>query len=310
MSYPLPSGEVLNEAFQFGLRRWGTVLRFAWLPAALIIAILVGYDSLAFRSVEGGAEMLPLRIPAFAAFLLGVAAIAACLFLYAGFMASIFRLVALGEERDGFVHLRVDGPTYRVFWAVLIINMLSVVMLGVSFLFSLIATGQAPGAVFGALSEFFALAASASASGETVSPDALERLAEPMSVVFLSILGALIPLIYFNVRLAPFAAGSAVENRLVLFGAFQLTAGRFWAVLGVLFLVVICLFALSIIISLGAEIFEMLGAALNELGGVASLGGSMLLLTAFTLVFLYQIFSAAVQLSAHAVIYRRLKTGE
>lgn len=313
VSYPLPAGEVLNEAFQFGLRRWGTVLRYLWLPVILSAAIALGYGALAFENtqgLDGGVAGLSLRISGFIAYPLGAVVFAVCLFLYAGFMASIFRLVAIGEELDGFFHLRTDGPAVRVFWAVLILNVLSFAILGVSLLFSLAVTGQSLDAVLNGMREFFVLAASSSASGDPVSPAALEQLAEPMSVVFLSILGALVPLIYINVRLAPFAAASAVENRLLLFGSFQLTAGSFGSIFVVLLLVMISLFALSIIIELAATIFRILGSGIGELGGAVALVGSILLLAAFTIAFLYQIFSASVQLSTQAVIYRRLKTGE
>lgn len=313
MSYPLPAGEVLNEAFQFGLRRWGTVLRYLWLPLILSIASVIGYGGLVLENapgLDGDAAGLSFRVPAFIAYLLGAVVFAVCLFLYAGFMTSVFRLVAIGEELNGFFHLRTDGPAVRVFSAVLILNILSFAILGVSFLFSLAVTGQSLDAVLGGLREFVVLAASSGAGGDSVSPAALERLAEPMSVIFLSILGALIPLIFINVRLAPFAAGSAVENRLLLFGSFQLTMGSFWPIFVVLLLVIISLFALSIIIELAAAIFEMLGQGLAELGGPMALIGSISIFAAFMITFLYQIFSASVQLSAQAVIYRRLKTGE
>ena len=40
MSERLPVGEVLNEAFQFGLKRWTSVLKYGWLPALLAIGVM------------------------------------------------------------------------------------------------------------------------------------------------------------------------------------------------------------------------------------------------------------------------------
>ena len=310
---PLPAGEVLNEAFQFAARRWGTVLRYAWLPMAIGLFVVYAYSALAFEmepGLDGANGTLSLRMPAALAFALGAGVFGACAFLYAGFMTSLFRLVATGEERGGFVHGRMDEPVSRVFWAVLIVNGLGFALMAMSLLIALVATGSPPGETFEAVSEFFSLAAAASASGEAVPVEAAERLAEPVGLVFLSVVGALLPIIYLNIRLTPFAAGSAVENRLVLFGAFRLTGGRFWPIFLIQSLIVICLFALSIIVELGAEILEQLGTLLAGIGGVGAIGGAVVLAAGFLIAAGFQLFSAAVQLSAQGIIYRRLKTGE
>lgn len=310
---PLSAGEVLNEAFQFALQRWGTVLRYAWLPALLCFGLIFLYSAAVFDNAEaldGEAPGISLRIPAFAAFALGLVVFAACAYLYAGFMTSVFRLVSTGEERGGFVHLRMDEPVIRVFWAVIIINAIGLALLGVSLVMAFIVTGSSPGATFGAISEFFSLAAATSASGGTIPPEAAERLAEPVSVVFLSILGALLPIIYLNIRLTPFPAASAVENRLVLFGAFHMTRGHFWSIFLIQLLILVCLLALSVIVELGTAILTMLGEVLAAFGGVGALGGAIVMGVAFLIAVIFQVFAAAVQLSAQGVIYRRLKTGE
>lgn len=310
---PLSAGEVLNEAFQFALQRWGTVLRYAWLPALLCLGLIILYGASVFgdgEALDGEAAGMSLRMPAFAAFVLGLVVFAACAYLYAGFMTSVFRLVATGEERGGFVHLRMDEPVIRVFWALLIVNAISIVLLSLSLVMALIVTGSSPGATFGAIAEFFALAVEASASGGEIPAEAAERLAEPVSVVFLSILGALVPIIYFNIRLTPFPAASAVENRLVLFGAFYLTQGRFWPIFLIQLLILVCLVALSVIVELGTMILTMLGELLVGLGGVGALGGAAVLGVVLLIAVVFQVFAAAVQLSAQGIIYRLLKTGE
>ena len=318
MSHPLPAGDVLNEAFQFGLRRWGTLLRYVWLPVVLSAALVFLYFQTVFNTgaVEAAGDSglsdisAVLQVPVFIAVLLGIAVFAACLFLYAGFAASIYRLVALGEERTGFVNLRTDGPAVRAFWAILIMNLLGLAIMTVAFFLSLALTGQSLGAVSTALQEFLALAEAGAASGEAVPPAAMEALAEPLSVIFLSVVLALLPLIYVNVRLTPFAAGSAAEDRILLFGAFQLTAGRFWPVFLVALLTFLFLLALSLITGIAAEIFELLGQALANFGGAAAAAGFIAFAVAFGISIAYQAFATAVQLSVHAIIYRRLKTGE
>lgn len=310
---PLPAGEILNEAFQFAMRRWGTVLRYAWLPLAIGGFILYACRVLLFGDadvVDGGKGASFLRVPVFFAVVVGVGAFVACAFLYAGVMTSLFRLVATGEERGGFAHLRTDEPVFRVFWAVLIVNGLGIAVLAFSLLLGFVSTGNAPGEVLSAFSEYVRLAVDANARGETIPVEAAERLAEPLGVVFLCSFAAMLVIIYLNIRLTPFAAGSAVENRLLLFGAFHLTRGRFWPIFFVQVLIFLCVFALSLIVDLGRAIIAMLGTLLTELGGIASLGGGAVLMIAFLIAVAFQLFSASIQLSAQGIIYRRLKTGE
>ncbi len=309
----LPAGEVLNEAFQFTLRRWWTVVRFGWLPAALGALAFLGYGALAFeppgQTVDGAASGLALRMPAFAVFMLGVAVVAVVLYLYAGFMTSIYRLVATGEERGGVFQIRTDPPVARVFWAVLIVNGLTLALFGLGLVLATIVAGRAPGELFSAVAEFASLAAAANAAGAPIPQQEAERLAEPLGVLFLGAVGAMAPITYVNIRLTPFVAGSAVENRLLLFGAFHLTRGRFWSIFLIFFLLIVSILALSIIIELAAEIFNQLGEALTALGGGAGLAGGVLLFIGFLIGVGFQLFSAALQLSAQGIVYRRLKTG-
>ena len=318
MSHPLPAGDVLNEAFQFGLRRWGTVIRYAWLPAVLSVALVFLYFQTVFdvSALEGAGDSglsdinAALQVPSVIAVLLGIAVFASCLFLYSGFAASIYRLVALGEERSGFANLRTDGPAVRAFWAILILSLLTLLIMAIAFFLSLALTGQSLETVFGALREFLALAEAASASGDVVPPAAIEALGEPLSAIFFSMLLAFFPLIYVNVRLTPFAAGSAAEDRILLFGAFQLTVGRFWPVFLVTLLTFLFLLALSIVAEIASAIFSLLGEAFANFGGVAAAAGGIALAVAVVISIAYQVFATAVQLSVHAIIYRRLKTGE
>ena len=310
---PLPSGEVLNEAFQFSLRCWSAVLRLAWLPLVLCGLIFLGYGALAFVGGSGaGGEPagIALRVPGVVAFVLGAAATGGAVYLFAGFMTSIYRLVATGEERPGLAVLRADPPVMRVFLAMVIVNAAGFALMGAGLALAMLVTATGPSAVAAALAEYVSLAANASATGQPVSIEALERLSEPLSVLFLGAVGALAPIIYLNVRLAPFAAAAAVENRLLLLGSFHLTRGRFWSIFFIFFLLLVSILALSIIIQLGSAIFQQLGQALLMLGGAAGLAGSGLLLIAFLIGIGFQLFSTTLQVAAQGIIYRLLKTGE
>ena len=89
----LPSGAVLNEAFQFSMRCWSVVLRLAWLPLVLCGLIFLGYGAVVFDNASGVDGETPaglsLRVPGFVAFVLGLAATGGAVYLFAGFMTSI-----------------------------------------------------------------------------------------------------------------------------------------------------------------------------------------------------------------------------
>ena len=105
MSGRVPAGEILNEAFQFGFYRWLTVFRFAN----------------SFSDI--------LNVSPFTAVVLGVIAAIILMVAFAGMFASVYRLVALGEDRPGFMQLRFDGPAQRVFMAQLILNAINYVIM-------------------------------------------------------------------------------------------------------------------------------------------------------------------------------------
>lgn len=320
MAEKFATGDALNETFQFALNRWGTVLRFGWAPALLTFAISLGLAGLVFdftviQAAENDPERLLdwdqlLKIPVAAAIMLALAAALLISFLLSGFMASVFRLVALGEERPGFVHLRFDGPAQRVFIANVILSVINFMVYVGAFLIASIMTGISPAAAFGALSEFFILvseASEAASAGSQIDPGDISDSVAPVGLFFVAVLFALFPLMYINVRLAPFLAGSAAENRLLLAGAFRLTAGNFWQIFlyYVLLLIVmmIIVFAFQIVMGIidtlsglpSSGIFAIIGFIAGALGIAASVA--------------YQLFTYAIQFGGQGVIYRRLKTG-
>ena len=317
--YPLPAGDVLNEAFQFGLRRWGTVFRFVWAPVLLSVATVIGFGALVvdWQALESAGDPAALydfdaahwRVSPLVAAVFGFAVYMVCVMLYAGFMASIYRLVALGEERPGIFQVRADGPAVRVFWAMLIHGVLTAGVYGVALLAALAMTGQSAGDVFATVGSLFLDAMRAQNEGAQLPPARFEAAADEFGAFFLSILFSIPPLAYLHTKLAPFAAGSAAENRILLIGSFHMTRGRFWPILGALFLTGALLFVVWMISELAAGIFELISTMFIGFGGAAAVVGGILAVVAFGISLFFQIFSMGVQLSIQAVIYRRLKTG-
>lgn len=319
MPNKLPVGEVLNEAFQFGLRRWGTVLRFAWLPVLALGVLAVGYFFLVFdipkiEAANDPAAILNLgqflRVSPAVAGLLGFGVYAVIVVFYAGIMTSIFRLVALGEERPGIFQFRIDGPTMRVFWALVIVSLIGFAIWSFSFFAALAITGQTSGDVFGAFKDLFWLAATVENSGEQLAPEQLESVIAPMGALGLTFLLAVIPLIYASVKLAPFPPGSAAENRLLLFGSLEMTKGHFWSIFGVYLLLMLLMMVIGVVVQLVFAVLELLTDLFSNLGGGAALVGVIVSFIYFGAAVIYQAFVYAVQLSAPAIIYRRLKTGK
>lgn len=319
MTQKLPIGDVLNEAFQFGLHRWGTVIRFGWAPmlAGILVFAFAAVAILrfeAFNTLEDAESFDALkeifRLPMPMAVLVGGAAFAAFLFFFSGFMASVYRLVALGEDRPGIFHLRFDGPAIRVFWAYIIYTLINYAVFGVAFLAALAMTGQSPGEVFGGLMQFFVLVVEAAEEGGEPDPAALEPLFAYMSAFGLGFLIAIIPLIYVNVRMTPFLPGSAAENRILLFGSFALSKGHFWSIFGALLLMILLIFAVSIVFQLAITFFDLLSQLLIGQGGGIAVGGAIVSIAVVVASVILQAFTYGVQFSTQAIIYRRLKTGQ
>ncbi len=319
MSQKLPVGDVLNEAVQFGLHRWSTVLRFALGPM-LVSMLLVGVvaavllDPFFFtesgkdatlESMKGG-----LRFPMSITALIGGLAYLFVIFLFCGVMASMYRLVALGEERRGFFQLRMDGPAKRVFFAYLILMLLNFAIWGVAFYFALGMTGDSWDSVVKGFGEFMALISVAEQASESEIEAALIALMPTLKPFGLAILYAAIPLIYVNTKLAPFPAGSAAENRLLLFGSFGMTFGHFWSILGVSILGFIFLMLLSMIFQLALMVFQMIAALLITQGAGMAIFAAIIGVGIAVLSIFFKLFTFAFQTSIHAIIYRRLKTGE
>jgi hypothetical protein len=319
MSQKLPVGDVLNEAVQFGLHRWATVLRFAWLPMLLsglvfgiLFALIIDPSNFSAATENATLETVKadLRIPVSAAVTLGMLVYIFVIFLFCGVMASMFRLVALGEERPGIFQLRMDGPAIRVFFAYLILMIINVAIWAGAFIVALGMTGDSWAGVFKGFGDFMTLAATAEQGNESDAQAALMALMPAMKAFGTAALIALIPLIYVNIKLTPFPAGSASENRLLLFGSFAMTFGHFWSILGISILSVLFLFLLGIVFQLALAVFQVIVALLATMGAGAAVIGAVLGVGIAAVSIFFQLFLFAFQTAIQGIIYRRLRTGE
>lgn len=313
--YKFQMGEVLNEAFQFGMARWASVIRFSWLPFLIGMLILGGaiasiFDINALRAIEedGPVDLNSIfRVSWGMAFLLFFLGVTAFLYFFSGAMASIYRLVALGEERPGIFQLRLDGPAHRTFFAYMIMTLLGNLIMILSFFVATAVTGTSPAEMAGTLRGLFQAVVEAESQGVQPDPSVFEPMLNIAGAIFLTFVIALIPTIYLNVKLSPFAAGSAAENRLFFIGALNLTKGSFWAILGTLTVLFGALWLLAIVFQLAAGILDMIAQLVGGQGG--GLIAGILSLVIFVATVVYQAFVYAVQLGVQGIIYRRLKTG-
>ena len=318
MSHPIAVGDTLTEAFQFGLKRWGSVLRFCWLPGllsvvifAVVLAIIVDVEYL-WTVREAGAEEESgefFRTSAPIAFLLILLAIPAVTFLYSGAATSIFRLVSLGEERPGIFQLRTDATTVRTFWAFIILNLINFGIFLCVFFIVLMMIGVNVGSVFETLFALFNVA-SENANGDALSdPFFTASSIEILTALLSTLIISLLLIVYPNVRLAPFVAGSAVESRVLLVGALSLTRSRFWSIFSVMLIMVVALMLMSTIVELASGIIEMIAMSLQNFGGAIGIFGGLLLVGLGVVGIIVQTFYLGVQLGLQGIIYRRLKTG-
>ena len=113
-SIKLPIGATVNEAFQFGFTRIGTTIRYGWAPvvASLIVMVMfwiVLFDVSMLKDQLTSGDISFAQIFRFSApvTVIGVVMMFIVLmYLFSGFMTSVFRLVSLGEDRrviSGFI---------------------------------------------------------------------------------------------------------------------------------------------------------------------------------------------------------------
>ena len=317
MSERLPVGETINEAFRFGLHRWGSLIRFGWFPTLVSIAVMAAYlgvvldfnampkDEAEFQSFDQLGDIFRFSIPI--TVILGLGAYALIYLAFAGAAASVFRLAALGEERPGFLHLRFDGPAKRVFFAFFVLGLINLVVWGGAFTAGLSLAGSSWGDLGSAFMRFMEIAAEAETTEPT--PEDFEGLGAPLQAFGWALLIAAVPAFYIGIKLVPFVAGSAAENRLILFGSFRMTTGHFWSIFGLYVLVLLVTVLTSSVFEIVGQIITMLGSFLMMQGAVMGIVGGALFFLYFVAAVWYYAFIYAFQLGMQGIIYRRLKTG-
>lgn len=147
--------------------------------------------------------------------------------IYAAYEAACLRWLVRKESGGGLLGLRFSADTARVFAAYLVwIGLLVALCIGVIALY--------------------------------VGLRAISAIGGPFGVVAM-IIGALTPLglgmlaIWVAVRLAPAAATIVARERFAFFGAWGVTRGRFWPLLGAFFLLIVGYFAIA---SVMGQIFQ------------------------------------------------------
>ena len=313
MTERIKVGNVLGETFSFAQARWATILHLGFVPLVIAMLIAIGLtfallDVQALQGVDtsnGFNFSTVFRFPAALSVLIAGAGIVVIALLFSGFITSVIRLVALGEEPTGMLVIRIDGPTIRVFCAQLIMAVINYAVIVICLLIAMALVGVS----FGDISSMFPVImemAELSERGGTPSPEMLEPLQKPAAAIVWSFLLMIIPLVFLNVRLAPFIPGSAVQNRLFLVGGYSLSAGRFWTLLATFFVFGLCMFVMMIIYSIFNAILEGFGN-LSNLGGVMAIIGMVFTALSFIASLVYQIFVTGIQSALYGVVYRRLQ---
>ncbi len=318
MSTKLPIGDTINEAFQFGLHRWGSVLRFAWLPVVVSMVVILAtalliFDFTAFpaddaelASMDEAGDILRLPLPV--TIILGIVAYILIFLLMSGVLASIYRLAALGEDRRGVFQLRMDGPAKRVFFAFFVQALINLIIWVVALSIGLSMNGASWGDFLVACQQVIDVAAGSNSSGELAAQD-IEVFTAPSRVLGLAPLIAFVLLFYVNIKLAPFAAGSAAENRLWLVGSFVKTTGHFWSILGITILLFLLMIVIAIIFQIVMFVVQMLSIAMMAQGSALAILGVILSIAIIPAMLWYGGFIYALQFGLQGIIYRRLTTG-
>ncbi len=303
MSDKMPITDLLTESFSFGFNRYFTVLRCLLVPYLIVvfgmIALIVGLmDFGAIAALENASDpdslgeifamlgsIFRMSLPAtMALFFLGAMVLS---LPFTGGIASIYRLIGLGEEPGGWFTIRLDGPMWRTFFAFLIWGIIQYAIYGVAFF---IVWSLNPGMfeVFGQLDM------------ADDNPEVLISLFGSMMSIFLV---ALIFMIFIFTKLAPFPAASACENRLMLLNSWTKTKGHFWTILGGYILLSLALGLASQVMSFFLQIvIGIVASAGAEAAVIIGLAILVCVLVYFGFIF----FSIGVQMAFPAAIYRRL----
>ncbi|MEL6362988.1 MAG: hypothetical protein AAFR21_18120 [Pseudomonadota bacterium] len=322
MSDRVEMGSVLTEAFNFAWQRLPTLIRYIWAPFLILIFLAGGLTAMAIdfdvvNARDGSAnldpEALTRMLKAGPVELLGYAMIfvVVSMFLFAGVYTSVYRLVALGEERSDIIQLYTDGPAMRTFIAMLISSLINLVVFLIAIGAAQAITGKSIMSAVPSIMEIFSLSAEAEMNGRQVEipPDQMAKLGEGLVPLALGILLAIIPTVYVSVKLLPFAPATAVENRLALVKSFTMTFGHAWSIFGSIILFAIATFLLALIVELASGIIELFANLFQNMGGPMALVAILIAFIIMVAELIFQAFLINAQLALQAIIYRRIETG-
>ncbi len=316
MSDRIRAAQIAAEALEFSARRALAVVRFAWAPilvSSLILGgafgVTVNFEALGAGALMGaggddgpqdGASVFRFAAPLAIALL--AAASAAYGILLGGVIANIARLAATGEDEGRVINVRIDDVARRTFAATLMVGAANFVLWVAALALAQGVTGvSAPGAA----RDLLALIADADAS----TGGAAEI--EPGALAAFGLLGASVVLYlpvyaYVATRLAPFVAGAAVENRLILRRSFAMTRGHAWSIFAGFALLGAALLLMGLVISIGVGVVEAVAALLASFGGALAAAGGLLSVIAALSQAAFQFVAFAAQTAFGAIVYRRL----
>ncbi|MBI1393936.1 MAG: hypothetical protein GC152_14455 [Alphaproteobacteria bacterium] len=310
MSVSIKAGAVVAEAVEFGWRRLPAVLRFAWAPMLFASMVTVGALGVLFDpagvaaegAVDGVAVGDPwsvMRAPGWIVGIAGLVLSALWCIVLGGVYTDIFRLVATGEDAGRFVNVRLDGPAFRTAAAFTMMILLNLVLTVVAALVAQSVTGVGVGE---AISNYFKLIRwTAAAGGAAGQPpvEIVDGVVASVSLFLTTALLSVVPGLYLSTKLAPFPAGTAVEDRLIPLKSFRVTRGHAWSILAALLLLSAALGLLSLVLGMAFGILDLVG---QTLGGAGVLLNAISALAQAGL----QFFAFGAQAAFGAIIYRRL----
>lgn len=277
--------DAATEAMNFGLQRWGTVLRVGWFPYLLVLVtmimaygfVLQPYFSEIAANPEGADVIINNALNTPPGIVAQVVVGIFNVILLACVMNVLYRFVATGEEPPaGLAFFRLGPAEWRMTLAFL------------AYYIVMIVAGFAVSAPFLLIDGVF---------GVDEGPVA--------TVLAFGLLGAVCFILWVGVRLIIFTPATAVEERLVLLRAWRLSEGHFWGFLGALLLVMLIFLVGYLILVVTAGLIITVGGVITAVAGGA-VGG--LFIAACLLVAAPVAVSVlgGVGIALPAVLYRQL----
>ncbi len=319
MSNSTPVGAVVNEAVQFVLHRWGAVFRFFFAPVLLSVVLFSAFAASVIDQEKAAAAgeiatiadfLAIVRLPLPTVIFMGLVATSATALLLAGAAASLYRLVALGEDRPGYFQVRVDGPAARVFLASIILGVISLVIWGAAAAIAQAIGGGSPLVLMKEFANFYMEVAATGDEPDDIPPELRQAFIDHGASFALWCFMGLAASLYAGVKLAPFAPGAAIENRLILLKSVRMTTGHAWSILGSLTLLAAFTFIIALIAGLAINIINQISGLLMSQGAGLALVGLAFSAIVVAGQILIRAFTTGAQGALLAIIYRRLETGE